>query len=602
MATDNLPQLIPPNRAATLHDLFRHRSEQQPDHSAYRFYDATAKTWITWSWAKTRDEVARRQAALAKEGLTTGDKLAIMLNNGIEWVLFEQAALGLGLVVVPLYTNDRADNVAYILQDAGVKFLVIHGMEHVQQLAPIAAQLSGLVRVVAVMPCEKNMDISRLICLHDWLAPEIPALQTCDCQPDELATIVYTSGTTGRPKGVMLSHNNILTNAYAGIEAVTIHDTDVFLSFLPLSHMFERTLGYYTPIMAGALVVFARSIPQLAEDLLTAQPTVLISVPRIYERVYGRIMDQLDEKSALAKKLFHLAVSTGWARFEYLQGRGPWQARMLLWPVLHTLVGKKIAAKMGGRLHSAICGGAPISTPVAQTFVGLGINLIQGYGMTEASPMITANTPQRNIPDSIGMAISEVAIKISDGGELLCKGPNVMLGYWNNPEATHATIDSDGWLHTGDLATQRGEHYFITGRKKEIIVMSNGEKVPPTDMEGAIVLDPFIDQVAIVGEGRPYLTALLVLSEDKWPTLAQKLGLNADDPASLSNSALHQLIIQRIATHLKSFPGYAQIYRVLMTREPWTVENGLLTASLKQKRELIIKHYQTQVEALYAGH
>ncbi len=602
MAIDNLPQLIPPSRAHTMQDLFRQRCQQQPEHDAYRFFDSATQQWITWHWAKTRDEIARRQAALLKEGMVAGDKLALMLANGIEWVLFEQAALGLGLIVVPLYTNDRADNVAYILQDATVKLLVIHNEDHVRQLTPISAQLSGLVRVIIVDPCDYNPGISRLSCLQDWLAKEISELRTHDCAPDELATIVYTSGTTGRPKGVMLSHRNVLTNALAGVELVTVYDTDVFLSFLPLSHMLERTLGYYIPMMTGAMIVFARSIPLLAEDLLTARPTVMISVPRIYERVYGRIMDQLEEKSPLARKLFHLAVDIGWARFEHAQGRAPWHAKLLLWPLLRVLVANKIANKLGGRLRAAICGGAPISLPVARTFIGLGINIIQGYGLTEASPIITGNTAARNIADSIGMAIRDVEVVISDAGELLCRGPNVMLGYWNNPEATHATIDNGGWLHTGDKATQRGQHYFITGRMKEIIVMSNGEKVPPTDMEGAIVLDPYIDQVAVVGEGKPYLTALLVLSQDKWPALAQRLGLAADDLASLSHSTLHQLIIQRIAVRLKDFPGYAQIYRVFMTLEPWTVENGMLTASLKQKRDLIIKHYQTQVDAMYAGH
>ncbi len=602
MSTANLPHLILPETAGTLQQLFHLRVEQQPDHAAYRFYDSASGDWRTWTWRQTREAVARRQAALRQEGLVAGDKLAIMLNNGIEWVLFEQAALGLGMIVVPLYANDRADNVAYILQDAGVKLLVASGEDLLLQLQPIAPQLSGLVRVVSVSPCRENPAISRLICLQDWLSDASCELHTHACQPGDLATIVYTSGTTGRPKGVMLSHRNILSNALAGIELVTVTDQDVFLSFLPLSHMLERTLGYYIPMMSGALVSFARSIPQLAEDLLSQRPTVLISVPRIYERVYGRIMDQLEEKSALARKLFHLAVDVGWTDFLYRQKRGPWRPKILLNPLLHALVGRKIAARLGGRLRAAICGGAPLTLPVARTFIGQGITVVQGYGLTEASPIITGNTPDNNIPDSIGLAIREVEVKISDAGELLCRGPNVMLGYWNNAEATRAAIDADGWLHTGDKATCRGQHYFITGRMKEIIVMSNGEKVPPTDMEGAIVLDPYVDQVAVVGEGKPYLTALLVLNPERWTQLARQLGLNADDPAALSHGSLHQLLNQRIGLRLKGFPGYAQIHRVFISLEPWTVENGLLTASLKQKRELIIRHFQTQVDAMYAGH
>lgn len=602
MAISDNPNIINPEQAHSLHGLFAARVERQADDMAFRHFDRGSETWKDMSWAETADGVAARQAGLQADGLSAGDKIALMLPNGVEWVMFEQAALGLGMVVVPLYINDRADNVAYILQDASVKLLVVYDQQQLDELEPIHSQLSGLVRVVSITD-SRSGNISRLSHIRDWIPEGDHRLQSATVEPDALATIVYTSGTTGRPKGVMLSHRNILSNAWSAVNLVTVYDRDLFLSFLPLSHMLERTAGYYLPMIAGASVAFARSIPQLAEDLQTIKPTILISVPRIYERVYGRIQDQMEAKSNLARKLFTTAVSIGWQSFNYRQGRGSWSLKLLLNPLFHALVGRKIMAKLGGRLRVAVCGGAPIPATIAETFVGLGVNLLQGYGLTEASPVIACNSTDDNIPSSIGGALLDVEVRIDESnGELLCRGPNVMLGYWNNQEATDQAIDPDGWLHSGDIASERDGHYFITGRLKEIIVLSNGEKAPPTDMEGAIALDPWIDQVLVVGEGRPYLSALIVLNHDKWPRLAARLGLDPADPAALSHGELHKLMAIHIAHTLRDFPGYAKIHRTFITLEPWTVENGLLTASLKQRRERIIAHYQTQVDALYAGH
>lgn len=602
MAISNLPRLITVEDAITLHGLFKTRCERLPDKEAYRHYDRDSHAWKELSWAETAEGVAALQAGMQADGLGAGDMLAIMLPNGVEWVMFEQAALGLGMIVVPLYINDRPDNVAYILQDASVKLLVILDQEQLDNLESIHSQLSGLVRVVCINQCSCP-SISRLSHRDDWIPEGRHSLQSLEADADALATIVYTSGTTGRPKGVMLSHRNILSNAWSAVNLVDVYDNDLFLSFLPLSHMLERTAGYYLPMMTGATVAFARSIPQLAEDLQTIRPTILISVPRIYERVYGRILDQMEHKPAFARKLFQLAVNTGWQRFLHGQKRGPWRPRFLLWPLLNALVAGKILARLGGRLRVAVCGGAPIPAKIAETFVGLGVHLLQGYGLTEASPVIACNSLEDNIPDSIGIALLDVEVRIDEAnGELLCRGPNVMLGYWNNQEATDKAIDPQGWLHSGDIATCRDGHYFITGRLKEIIVLSNGEKVPPSDMEGAITLDPLFDQVLVIGEGRPYLSALIVLNEDKWPRIATFLGLEADDPAALSNPELHHLVGRHLTDALRDFPGYAKIHRSFLTLEPWTVENGLLTPSLKQRRTQIIARYDTQIAALYAGH
>ena len=400
----------------------------------------------------------------------------------------------------------------------------------------------------------------------------------------------------------MLSHRNILANADSGLEYVPMYREDVLLSFLPLSHTFERTVGYYAPMMAGATVAFARSIPQLAEDLLTIRPTVLISVPRIYERVYNKIMAGLAEKPPFATRLFNLAVDTGWRRFLRRQGRGGWHPTFLLWPLLDKLVAGKIMARLGGRMRLAAAGGAPLPPAIAKVFIGLGLNLLQGYGLTETSPIIACNTAEDNDPASVGIPLRDVEVRIGENDELLTRGPCVMLGYWENPEATRELIDAEGWLHTGDKARIERNHIYITGRLKEIIVLANGEKVPPADMEMAIALDPLFEQVMVLGDSRPYLSAIIVLNAEQWKALANTLALDPADAAALKSEVLEQAVLERLAGRLGEFPGYAQVRRAACTLEPWSVDNGLITPTMKLKRDRIMARYADEIAAMYAGH
>jgi long-chain acyl-CoA synthetase len=606
MTNDNsghIPDVILPQQAGTLAGLFRERVARSPGRTAYRQFDARRQVWEDTSWQEMGAAVARWQAAMQREGLVRGDRVAIMLRNCREWVMFDQAALGLGLVVIPLYTDDRPENVAYILQNAGARLLLIGGEEHWEQLKRVRDQLGFLVRIVSIAAIADAED-NRLRSLSDWLADIRDAtLQANDTAPDELATIVYTSGTTGRPKGVMLSHRNILWNAFASQQKASVYTDDLFLSFLPLSHTFERTIGYYLPVMCGATVAYNRAIPELGEDLLIIRPTILISVPRIFERVYNKIQAGLVEKSPLARKLFASAVRVGWQRFEHQQGRAERSAGMLAWPVLNKLVAAKVMAKLGGRLRLAVCGGAPLSPAVAQLFIGLGLPLVQGYGLTETSPVIAANSIGDNLPASVGAPLADMQVRVGEDNELLVRSPGVMLGYWDNPEATRAMIDAEGWLHTGDKARidEQG-HVFITGRLKEILVLANGEKVPPADMEMAIVMDPWFEQVMVIGDGRPYLSALIVFNAETWPHEAGRLGVDPDMPDALNERAVCAAVLERVSAHLREFPGYAQIRRVACYLEPWTVDAGLITPTLKLRRERILKHCRMDIERLYAGH
>ncbi|HIE56150.1 MAG TPA: long-chain fatty acid--CoA ligase [Chromatiaceae bacterium] len=600
--------IITPEEAVTRDGLFARRLHRSPDGLAYQYHDRDRKRWISLNWSDVARQVARWQQALAGEGLKAGDRVAVLLRNCPEWIQWDQAALSLGLVTVPLYTDDRPDNIAYILEESGVKVMLVQDAGRWKRLAPsLPEEGEGPLRRVVLLDDSREAarfarNDDRIALASEWLPDHASELRTrSDGDPHQLASIVYTSGTTGRPKGVMLSHHNMLSVAHGSLTLLDCYEEDKFLSFLPLSHTLERTAGYYLPVMSGASVAFSRSEAQLGDDLMKVQPTVIIAVPRIFEKVYGRICDQLEKKPSLSRKLFYKAVEVGWARFERQQGRAGWSPKLLLWPLLNRLVAKSVVARLGGRLRVAVSGGAPLSPDIARVFIGLGIPIVQGYGLTETSPVISVNTLEKNIPASVGLPIRGTEVKIGDHDELLVRGPGVMLGYWNNHKATSEVLDPDGWLHTGDQARIEDGHIFITGRIKDILVLSNGEKIPPADMELAIALDPLVEQVMVVGEGKPYLTALVVLNPESWKGLAAELSVDPDDPASLRDKRVLNAVLKRIQAALKDFPGYAKIRKVHLTLEPWTIEDGLITPTLKVKRPKVLERFGQEVEAMYSG-
>ena len=600
--TDNIDHIITPEQAVTLHGLFLERVKRTPDAIAYRYFDTHQEVWLSLTWAQMREQVTRWQAALLRENLSVGDRAAIMLRNCPQWVMFEQAAMSLGLVVVPLYTVDRPDSLAYIINNAQVKVLLFETNEQWQALRTVSNQLGGVQRFVSLDNIPAS-DEPRLKCTNEWLPVQATLQPERERRRDELATIMYTSGTTGRPKGVMLSHHNIVYNAYGGLMTFPIGKEDCMLSFLPLSHAFERTAGYYMAMMAGATVAYARSIPLLADDLKTIRPTILVAVPRIYERIYGAIHAKLDEAPPLRHKLFTLAVDVGWDRFEYQQGRGAWSPKLLLWPVLKHLVADKVMDRLGGRLRLSISGGAALPPKVSRLFIALGLPLVQGYGLTETSPVVSVNRAGNNLPSTVGPPLEGIEVRIGEQNALLVRGPSNMLGYWNNPEATAAMVDKDGWLNTGDTASiGAGGHITITGRLKEIIVMSNGEKVPPADMETAILRDRLFEQVMVHGEGHPYLVVLAVVNHEQWQVFAQQIGVRPDMPESLRDTRVEQQALRRIIAQIGEFPGYAKVRRVLLLVEPWSIENGLLTPTLKIKRARVFAHYEKEIAHLYEGH
>jgi long-chain acyl-CoA synthetase len=594
--------VIPPEIAKTLDGLFQERVRRSAAVSAYRNFDEPG-VWKDYTWGDVEKLVARWQAGFEADGLQPGDRVAILLRNGVNWIVFDQAAMGLDLVTVPLYTSDRPDNIAYILQNSGARLLVFENAEQWDQFAGVRDQLAGLKRVLCINALSGPSPDPRLKSIADWLPKTAGAVRHVNQDSAKLTSIIYTSGTTGKPKGVMLSHRNMLENAAGALQCFEVTTRDLFLSFLPMSHTLERTAGCYLTMMAGACVAYARSIPQLGEDLVAIRPTIMISVPRIYERVYASIKTRLAEGPAFRRKLFEYAVEVGWARFEHQQGRGPWKSSFLLWPILDRLVAGKVMARLGGRLRAAVSGGAALAPDIAKLFVGLGLPILQGYGLTETSPVVSTNRLDDNVPASIGKPIPGVQVKLGDKDALLVKGPNVMLGYWNLPDATKAMFTADGWLNTGDTARfDEAGHLYITGRLKEIIVMSNGEKIPPVDMEAAILQDNLFEQVMVMGEGRPYLTAFVVVNHEQWTKLAGQNGLPPDVESAMLGEPARKLVLERVQRQIKSFPGYAQIHRVAVCAEPWTVENGLLTPTMKLKRSKVVDSHKQDLEELYAGH
>ena len=591
---------ISPEQAASLHGLLQERIKRSATAMAYKYYEETSSSWKEYSWLEVGKTVDAWSRALKKHDLSPGERVGLMMPNCPEWVFFEQAAARLGLVSVPLYPNDRPDNVSYIINDANIKVLMFRDQT---QWDAVSAAIPDMTQTPAFISC---LPVDDRLVTHkdDWVNQAANDNETTPASVSimDLATIVYTSGTTGRPKGVMLSHNNILKNAWLGIASIDVYKEDLFLSFLPLSHTLERTVGYYIPMMCGSSVAYCRSIPELAEDLQNIKPTVLISVPRIFERVYGKVKTGLAEKPPIAKKLFDMAVAVGYERFLVKQGRGNSSLRHLLWPILNKLVASKILEKLGGRVRFAISGGAPLPKEIGETFIGLGLQILQGYGLTETSPVISVNKIEQNTPNSIGLPLAEIQVRVSDIGELQSKSECVMMGYWNNKKATKETFTEDGWLKTGDLAKIDEQGYiYITGRLKEVMVLSNGEKVAPVDVEMAITLDPLIEQAMVIGEARPYLAAIIVLNPEAWPDFAKNLGVsNKQD--SLRNPIVVEAVKEIVARQMAAFPGYAQVHQICLSLEVWTDQNHLLTASLKMNRKVISDRFEKEITQLYSGH
>ena len=603
-------------RVETLPQLLAYRVAHTPDAQAYRAFDPTTHDWVHLTWKQAAQRVAQWAQAMVATQLPTAARVAILLPNGLNAMCADQSTLATGCVPVPLHAIDNPGSIAYILADCEASMLIVGQAEHWENLRAIGTEFPALRAVVIVdedgadSACAASTDGPAVGTLAQWLASapraaELPA--PTPPGPEDLAALVYTSGTTGKPKGVMLTHRNVVSDVKAVLQRIVPTVDDVFLSFLPLSHTFERTGGYYLPIAAGSCVAYARSVPLLAEDLKTVRPTVLVSVPRIYERVHAKLLEKLSP-TPWKLQLYEAAQNNGWARFCAAQGlpapqadegrAAGWMAA-LPWPLLQALVAKPLLAQFGGRVRVAVSGGAPLSPTIAKCFLGLGLHLVQGYGMTETAPVVSANSPDDNDPACVGRALPGVEVRIGDNRELQVRGPIVMKGYWNRPEDTAKILSPDGWLGTGDQAEIINGRIYIRGRIKEIIVTSTGEKVPPGDLELAVLADPALEQAFVVGENRPFIACVAVIKHDEWQRLAADLGLNPQEATSLHHPSVQRAVLARIEKNTASFPRYAVPRAVHLTLEPWTIENTFMTPTLKLKRNNLMLHFAQAIEGMY---
>ena len=601
----------------TLPQLLAYRAARTPNAEAYRAFDNPTQSWASLSWSETAHRVGQWAQALAAMQLPPAARVAILLPNGLNAMCADQATLATGGVPVPLHAIDNPGSIAYILSDCEASMLIVGQAEQWAKVQAVGTPFPALRAVViadddaaaiAALPLVEGGPV--VGSLAQWLAGSLQVGTPAALTPpdeDDLAAIVYTSGTTGKPKGVMLTHRNVVSDVKAVLDRIAPTVDDVFLSFLPLSHTFERTGGYYLPIAAGSCVAYSRSVALLGEDLKTVRPTVLVSVPRIYERIHAKLLEKLSP-SPWKMQLYEAAQHKGWTQFCAMQGlptpaaedgkAAGWMAA-LPWPLLKMLVAKPLLAQFGGRVRVAVSGGAPLSPTIAKCFLGLGLPLIQGYGMTETAPVVSVNSLDDNDPACVGKALPGVEVRIGENRELQVRGPIVMKGYWKRPEDTARILSADGWLGTGDQADIVGGRIYIKGRIKEIIVTSTGEKVPPGDLELALLADPLLEQAFVVGENRPFIACVAVLKRDEWQRLAADLSLSAQDADSLNHPSVHRAVLARIEKNTASFARYAVPRAVHCTLEPWTIENTFMTPTLKLKRNNLMAFFAEAIDGMY---
>lgn len=542
-------------------------------------------------------------AAFISAGLRSGDRVGLFLRNGIDWVTCDLAAMSQACVSVPLYTRESPENVCHAIDDSGVKLVVVDTPSRWTELARYGRDLPALQKIWIRAGQRREIDdlSERDPRVTQFpLDVHAPAKQhkfAPELGKDSVATIVYTSGTTGPPKGVVLTHGALLWNARAVATFNPVRSDDVFFSILPLAHAFERTIGWIVPMNGGATVIYARSISTLINDLANLCPTVMLAVPRLFEKIRSTALLR-SRRTQTGRMLMEATERIGWQRQMFFQGTGrkPTYLEALYWALIGKRVARKIRMVFGGRIRMILCGGAPLSQATARFMAAMEVPLIEGYGLTEAGPAVTGSALHDRRIGGVGRPLPGAEIKIESNGELLVRSPGVMKGYWNNDDATENSIDRRGWLHTGDLAEIRDDWVFITGRIKDILVLSTGENVNPAPIEAALLTAPIIDQVCLLGDGQPFCSALIVVNQTEWKKWAQSNGL---DPSKPNTGKSRSAMVRLLKPNLADLPSYVRIRNIHIELEPWSPDNGLLTPTLKANRRRIADHYRNDLGDFY---
>lgn len=557
------------------------------------------------TWADAAAAVKDLSRGLRVLGIKPGDRVVLLSENRPEWLIADVAIMAVGAITVPAYTTNTTADHAHILSDSGARCAIVSTRALAQQLLPAAIDSSHCQWLVAMESLDRGQQgpIEVLgwdeVLANGRAVPDDVAEMVVQARRGDTACFIYTSGTGGAPKGVMLSHGAILCNcmgAYELLKQLGLED-EVFLSFLPLSHAYEHTAGQFFPISLGAEIYYAAGVEQLLTNLAEARPTIMTAVPRLYESMYQRIQRGVEKQGGLKKKLFEQALRLG--RKRYNDPNSLTLAERLLDPILDRLVRSKVRTRFGGRLKAMVSGGAALNPDIGIYFTALGLRVLQGYGQTEAAPVISANPPSKIKMHTVGPPLAGVEVKIAEDGEILIRGELVMQGYWRNEEATRTAL-RDGWLHSGDIGEFDEDGYIkITDRKKDILVLTGGDNVSPARIEGILTLEAEIFQAMVYGDKRPHLVALLAPEEDFLKDFARRHG-KSPDLATLSHdpdlrSAL-AAVVERVNERLSPLE---RVRRFAIAKEAFTVENHMMTPTLKIRRHVIREAYGKELDNMY---
>ncbi len=543
-------------------------------------------------WTETATRVSDLARGLRALGVKRGDRVALVSENRPEWAIADLAIMSAGAITVPAYTTHTTDDHRYLLDNCGATAVIVSTAELAERVLPAADQVDSVQYLIA-MERPEHHHVSRIAVFtvdetvaRGREAGGDVAAWVAELDRDDLACLIYTSGTGGSPKGVMTSHGNILANchgAYILLETLGLGD-EVFLNFLPLSHSYEHTAGLMFPISIAATIYFAEGADTLPANMIEARPTIMTAVPRLYEAMHQRILRGIEREGGIKARLFFMALRLGEKRLANPKGLGP--IDWLMDRVLDRLVRDKFRARFGGRLKAMVSGGAPLNPRIGLFFMALGLRLLQGYGQTEASPVVCANPPTRIKIATVGPPLDGVAVKIAEDGEILVRGAQVMKGYWGDPETSARTV-VDGWLHTGDVGEIDADGYLlITDRKKDFIKNSGGDMIAPARVEGFLTLEPEIAQAMVYGDKRPYLVAVIVPGKE----IAER-----------PEAELRKAVSAAVGRVNEGLPAVERVRRFMLAPEPFTTDNGQMTPTLKIRRHAIRQVHGVALEALYEG-
>ena len=583
----------------TLTSMFAAAIQQYADKPALA-HKLKGDTYQDISYTELSESVAAFSKGLTALGVQKDDRVALLSENRPEWAITDFGSLKVGAVTVPMFSTLTAAQVGYILKDSGAKIICVSTDKQLEKVSAIRDEVPTLEQIIIfdTIEAETPEGVIQFDAVCELAGEETDSAAS----EDDIATIIYTSGTTGNPKGVMLTHANFISNVEACKSLIDVSETDVLLSFLPLSHVFERLGGHYVPLFSGAKIAYAESTFTVAQNMKEVAPTVMLSVPRLYETMHERILRAVQEGSSLKQKIFHWGVSVGSAVSSAIQqGRKPSAILQLQQGIADKLVFAKLKEATGGRLRFFVSGGAALPQSIAEFFHAAGILILEGYGLTETSPVISLNHPEKWRFGTVGPQVPGIEVQIAGDGEILTRGPHVMKGYFNNAAATAEVIDADGWFHTGDIGIiDEDEFIKITDRKKNIIVLSNGKNVAPQPIESELVRSPFISQVMVIGSERKNLAALIVPNFDALKAWAAENGVATDDlSAMLQAREVQQHIQSEIRSRLTDFADFEQVRRFTLLEKEFSQEEDEMTPTLKLKRNVIVEKYGDTIEEMY---